>query len=207
MSVNNVNGNYANYSTYLTEKNKPLSQQGKTAEPVEAADAVSENTSTDGDKYVPSTTYKTDFDKVSAMKTTLWNKVDAFEKMVNALFKKQGIQYNEAKGMKANLEELIASGGVSEADKLAAQQAISEDGEWGVSKTAERILDFAKALSGGDPSKIETLRAAVEKGFKEAESTWGGKLPDICQQTYDKVMKGFDDWAKSANSSTAANTK
>lgn len=208
MAVNNVSGNYNNYSTYLAEKNKPLNQQGKAQEPVEETKAVEgENTSADGDKYVPTTNYKTDFNKVSAMKSGLWNKIDAFEKMVNALFNAQGIQYNQAKGMKANLEELIASGGVSEADRLAAQQAISEDGEWGVKNTANRILDFAKALSGGDPSKIEYLRAAVEKGFKEAEKTWGGKLPEISQKTYDRVMQGFDDWAKSAQAATEANTK
>ena len=35
---------------------------------------------------------------------------------------------------------------------------------------------------------------AFEKGFKEATKAWGKDLPDISQQTYDKVMSGFNDW-------------
>ena len=57
-------------------------------------------------------------------------------------------------------------------------------------------VDFAKALSGGDKSKIETLRNAFKEGFESAKEAFGGELPEISQQTYDKVMQGFDDWAK-----------
>jgi hypothetical protein len=39
------------------------------------------------------------------------------------------------------------------------------------------------------------MRSAFEKGFKEATKTWGKELPDISKQTYDAVMKGFDDMA------------
>ena len=56
-------------------------------------------------------------------------------------------------------------------------------------------MDMAKALSGGDASKIEELRKAVEKGFKAAGVELGGKLPSISQNTYTEVMKRFDDWA------------
>ena len=40
--------------------------------------------------------------------------------------------------------------------------------------------------------KLEEMKAAFEKGFKEAEKTWGGELPEICQRTYDKVFEKFD---------------
>lgn len=88
---------------------------------------------------------------------------------------------------------------VDPATKAQAQEDISEDGYWGVKQTSQRILDFATALTGGDPSKIEEMRSAFQKGYKQAEKTWGGKLPDISQQTYDAVMKGFDDMAAAAN--------
>ena len=80
--------------------------------------------------------------------------------------------------------------------KAQAQKDIAEDGYWGVEKTSERILDFAKALSGGDPDKIETLKNAFKKGFEQATKTWGDKLPDISQRTYDATLKKFDDWAE-----------
>ncbi len=79
-----------------------------------------------------------------------------------------------------------------------AKEDIAEGGYYSVEKTAERILGFAKAISGGDPSKIPALKKAVEKGFEAAEKAWGGKLPQISQDTYDTVMKGFDEWEASA---------
>ena len=36
--------------------------------------------------------------------------------------------------------------------------------------------------------------AAMEKGYKNAEKAWGGKLPDICQETLDAANKLFDDY-------------
>ncbi|ADL35518.1 hypothetical protein bpr_I2787 [Butyrivibrio proteoclasticus B316] len=82
---------------------------------------------------------------------------------------------------------------VDAATKAQAQADIAEDGYWGVNQTSERILDFAKALAGDDPDKLEKMRDAFQKGFAQAEKTWGGKLPDISQQTYGAVMKGFDE--------------
>ena len=82
---------------------------------------------------------------------------------------------------------------VDSATKAQAQADISEDGYWGVKQTSERILDFAKALAGDDPDKLENMRAAFEKGYAQAEKTCGGKLPDISEQTYSAVMKGFDE--------------
>ncbi|MCR5404901.1 MAG: hypothetical protein K6E91_13945 [Butyrivibrio sp.] len=82
---------------------------------------------------------------------------------------------------------------VDAATKAQAQQDISEDGYWGVKQTSSRILDFAKALAGDDPDKLEHMRSAFEKGYKQAEKTWGGELPDISKQTFDAVMKGFDE--------------
>jgi hypothetical protein len=83
-----------------------------------------------------------------------------------------------------------------------AKEDVSEDGYWGVKQTSERILDFAKALSGGDSSKIDTLTDAIKKGFKQAEKLWGGELPEISGQTYDAVMQGIEEWKKEATSGT-----
>jgi hypothetical protein len=82
---------------------------------------------------------------------------------------------------------------VDAATKAQAQADIAEDGYWGVKQTSDRILDFAKALAGDDPDKLENMRAAFEKGYKQAEKTWGGELPEISKQTFDAVMKGFDE--------------
>lgn len=92
--------------------------------------------------------------------------------------------------------QFLASGNftVSEAAKKQAQEAISEDGYWGVNKTADRILEMAKALTGGDPEKIGLMKDAFDKGFKEATKTWGKDLPDISSKTYDRVQELFKNW-------------
>lgn len=54
--------------------------------------------------------------------------------------------------------------------------------------------DTAKALSGGDKDKADELLNAFKKGFSQATGAWGDKLPSICQDTYDAVLKKFDDW-------------
>ena len=78
----------------------------------------------------------------------------------------------------------------------AAKAAIADDGEFGVQKTAERILSFAKAAIGADPSKIDTIRAAVEKGFQDAQDILGGSLPEISQKTRSTIQAEFDRWKK-----------
>lgn len=94
--------------------------------------------------------------------------------------------------------KLIAQGDyeVDPTTQKEAAAAIAEDGYWGVEQTSQRIVSFAKALTGGDASRLEEMRDAVVKGFEAAEKAWGGELPEIASQTYDAVMKLFDDWAQ-----------
>ena len=95
----------------------------------------------------------------------------------------------------------LASGDytVTEAAKLQAQEDISENGYWGVEQTSQRILDFAKALSGGDVSKADLLLDAFKKGYKEATGAWGKELPDISKDTYKAVEEKFAAWKEEAN--------
>ncbi|MDR2570740.1 MAG: hypothetical protein LBD23_10670 [Oscillospiraceae bacterium] len=87
---------------------------------------------------------------------------------------------------------------LSEADRAQAQQLISEDGFFGIKKTTERIMDFAKALigEGASETQIDRMRDAVKKGFDEVARLFGGfdKLPEITKQTYEAIMKAFDEW-------------
>lgn len=98
----------------------------------------------------------------------------------------------------------LASGDytVTEAAKLQAQEDISEDGYWGVKQTSDRILDFAKALSGGDVSKADELLEAFKKGYEEATAAWGKELPSITKDTYKAVEEKFAAWKAEANGTT-----
>lgn len=77
--------------------------------------------------------------------------------------------------------------------KAEAEKLISVDGEYGAKQTADRIMEFAKALSGGDKGKISELRDAIKQGFQEASDALGG-LPDVSQKTYDEIMARLDQW-------------
>lgn len=102
----------------------------------------------------------------------------------------QASTWDKSQGLKRLFENLTV-----DADTIAqAKKDIAEDGYWGVEKTSDRILDFAKALSGGDKDKADELLNAFKKGFSQATGAWGDKLPSICQDTYDAVLKKFDDW-------------
>ena len=87
---------------------------------------------------------------------------------------------------------------LSEADRAAAQEMISEDGFFGVKQTTDRIMSFAKALVGenASPKQIENMRAAVQQGFDEVAKMFGGfdKLPQVSKDTYAAIMEAFDAW-------------
>ena len=94
---------------------------------------------------------------------------------------------------------------VDEETQKQAQADIAEDGYWGVEQTSDRILDFAKALSGNDPEKADLLIDAFKKGFEDATKSWGKDLPDISQRTY-AVLEKFDKW-KNGSTTEAAGTE
>ena len=165
----------------------------KAAETPEEESAV-QTPAADQDTYTPSakkespTSYKMDAATVKQMKTELEEMKLRFLETVRKTIGKQ-VKYGQG-----------AWKDISPEDQAAAQEAISEDGYWGVKQTSERIVSFAKALVGGDPSRVEEMRDAFVKGYQAAEKAWGGSLPEISRQTYDAVMKLFDEWAGKSDS-------
>lgn len=118
---------------------------------------------------------------------------ETLKMLVRTIFKDQGNEFVKAIGGKLNIEGQKIE--IPESVQLEAKAAIAEDGPMGVKATAGRIVDFAIAAAGGNKEKLAEIKAAVEKGFKDAEKIWGGKLPEISQNTYDEVMKRLDAWA------------
>jgi len=114
-------------------------------------------------------------------------KAQAIIDLIRPLVEQQGLNFAKVVSGEQKLT-------VDPATIKAAQDAISEDGEFGVRKTSERILSFAKAAIGNDPSKIDKIRAAVEKGFDEAKQILGGTLPEISEQTLKTIQDEFDRW-------------
>ncbi|MBD5550849.1 MAG: hypothetical protein HDQ96_06680 [Lachnospiraceae bacterium] len=120
--------------------------------------------------------------------------------MVQKLFSNQANTYAQS----SDMWKFLASGKftVDAATKAQAQADIAEDGYYGVKKTSERMFEFAMALTGGDVDKMKEMQSAVEKGYKQAEKTWGGNLPDISKQTLDATNQLFEDYYKEQESAS-----
>lgn len=208
MSVNGINGVNSNaYETYpVTQQEQPVNKT--TEESKDTSDKKDDGVVYEpakDDASVPLKKYVQNTELVNKMKADAEAHTQQLQNIVQQLMTKQGQTFNIANG---DMWKFLASGKfeVDEATKLQAQEDISEDGYWGVKQTSNRILDFANALTGGDPSKIEDMRKAFEKGYKQAEDTWGGELPEISKQTYDAVMQGFDKMAEDAAAAAQTET-
>ena len=150
-------------------------------------------------------TKKTDYALVNKLKADAEERTSQLRSLVEKMMTKQGVAIGTADSMWS----FLAKGDftVDEATRAQAQADIADDGYWGVDQTSDRILDFAKALSGNDPEKADLLLDAFKKGFKEATKSWGQDLPDISQRTYDAVVEKFNKWKNGTEETEAAQTQ
>ena len=206
MSVNGVTSTQAaaaySYSTY----------DNKVAEETKVAETTDDKKEDSGVVYEPSTksqaaastkkTYTPDTNLINKLKADAEARTAQLRSLVEKMMSGQANTYGKAN----DIWQFLRSGNytVDPATKLQAQADIAEDGYWGVEQTSSRIIDFANALTGGDPDKIEEMREAFKKGYAQAEKTWGGSLPEISKQTYEAVMKKFDAMAEAAKKTTEA---
>ena len=147
-------------------------------------------------------TYKTDRKQADQIKEAFESQKKQLQDIVDKLISKQGRSFDVANGK--NLKNMYAGLTVDAKTRAQAQADIAEDGYWGVTQTSQRIFDFAMALSGGDHEKMEQMRTAFEKGFKQATRAWDDSLPGICQRTYDAVESLFDDYKEKQSGETEA---
>ena len=190
--TNNVTDAYSAYTTKATaakeaEKNaSKAATEGVVYEPSKRAQELAEQAIEDK-KSVK-------LEKNQALKAQLQADSEARMAQLQSIVLRTINKQAETYGQATDMWKFLAKGDftVDAATKAQAQADIAEDGYWGVEATSSRIVDFAVALCGDDKDKLEEMKAAFEKGFKEAEKTWGGELPEICQRTYDKVFEKFD---------------
>lgn len=199
MNVNGVTSTQTAYSSYTSAvKETTAAETAQSTASQEETGVVYEHSSESASStkkiYTPNTNL------VNQLKADAEARTSQLRSLVEQMMTKQSTAYGQAN----NIWQFLKSGNykVDAATQLQAQKDISEDGYWGVKQTSERILSFATALTGGDPDKIEEMRAAFEKGYKQAEKTWGGSLPSICQETYNAVFAGFDKMAEEAGIKT-----
>lgn len=81
---------------------------------------------------------------------------------------------------------------LSELTQEEAKALISDDGFFGVPQTSDRIADFVLAGAGNDIQKLKAGREGILQGYKKAEKSWGGELPEISQKTLEKALEKVD---------------
>lgn len=199
MSINSVTNNVTvPQQTAYTNTVKSTDTAEKAAASTQNETGVIYEKSTDtADTTV---TRKSDPAIIAKLKADAEERTAQLRSLVEKMMTKQGAAIGTADSMWS----FLAAGNftVDAETKAQAQADIAEDGYWGVEQTSDRILDFAKALSGNDPEKADMLLDAFKKGFEQATGTWGKELPEISQRTYDAVVEKFENW-KNGTENTA----
>lgn len=131
---------------------------------------------------------------VKSLKADQEYQMTRFINMMTQTFQKQGMTAKSAED--DSFWRMFSSGNlqVDQETKAQAQEAISENGYWGVKQTSERIFQMAQALAGDDVEKMHEMQAAVKRGYEAAGKAWGGDLPGIAGDTISAVDKMFADY-------------
>lgn len=207
MNVNGISGYsqldaYSAYTKAAKKNNEPADTAvaSSTATSAEETGVIYEK-SADTDAVA---TAKTSYTPNTSLVEMLKADAAAHEKSLMDMVKSAITGQGNALAQTDDIWSFLASGNftVTAAAKEEAQKAISDGGYWSVDNTSDRIIQMAKALTGGDPDLIEDMRSAFEKGFGEATKAWGKQLPSISTDTYNAVMSKFDDWTKEAKATT-----
>lgn len=200
MAINSITNSVAaqQASTYTAAKTDYTKKKSESSTKTDTG-VVYEKSS---DQTSGTVTKKTDYALVNKLKADAEERTSQLRSLVEKMMTKQGVAIGTADSMWS----FLAKGDftVDEATRAQAQADIADDGYWGVDQTSDRILDFAKALSGNDPEKADLLLDAFKKGFKEATKSWGQDLPDISQRTYDAVVEKFNKWKNGTEETEAA---
>ena len=211
MSVQSIYNNVATANVNTIGKATENKKEEAKTTPVENKTGFDETAvvyekSKETESVKPNKNNKVDREAIIAqMKADTEARVAQMQELVRKMMQGQG----NALAQTDDVWKFLASGDytVTEAAKLQAQEDISENGYWGVEQTSQRILDFAKALSGGDVSKADLLLDAFKKGYEEATGAWGKELPEISKKTYEAVEEKFAAWKNESNNDSTQVTE
>lgn len=169
-AINSVNSTTNSYQTGTASKTASTStDKTTTSDKAETGVVYEKSSQTDKDTV----TKKTDYAMVAKLKADAEQRTSQLRSLVEKMMTKQGTAIANADSMWS----FLADGNftVDEETQKQAQADIAEDGYWGVEQTSDRILDFAKALSGNDPEKADLLIDAFKKALKMQQNP-GAKI-------------------------------
>ncbi len=196
----NTTSTTATRNTNTTTNNATASNTATTTNEEKAYSYEASNETTTNKKN----SYPVDQKELSKIMEETQRKSEQLINLANTLFGKQA-EKNSISNLTGNdLEKAVVGlkkgleNGTIAVDAATIEKAkadVAEDGYYGVNQTSDRLVGFAKALSGGDPKKIEELRDGIIKGFDKAAKVWGDELPQISKDTFNATMDKLDSWA------------
>ena len=198
--INNINGYSSVPNTYNKTVNKKENPKQADAEISKETESEVAATYEKSDEATAPVKKENNKDIIAKLQADTEMRTAQLKSLVEKMFSKQGITFSNSDEMYS----ILRSGNYTVDPDVAAKanEDISEDGYWGVKQTSDRMVDFAKALAANDPQKADKMIAAIKKGYEKAEKTWGGQLPDICQQTLDTTIKKLEEWRDGLNKSS-----
>lgn len=186
-NVNGVSGVYGATAPVSAAKSEEVSEEAAALQTERTDEFVKSDEGTETVGYTNQK--KLTADQLRALEDL---RTQSYQNMIKQMI---GQQADRADTTKTDLYKIL---NMSET-ATAVNGDISDDPTWGIDAVATRLIDMAVSLSGGDTSKLETLREAVKKGFSAAGAELGTSLPSVSQNTYTEVMKRFDYWEKNGS--------
>ena len=186
MTVNGISRSASYESKVNVEKTKEVKNK--------KADNQNQNSAAiyeKGDADKQKVTYKQDTATIARLKADTERREKQLNDLVRKMLLKQGQTFQGTDIYQLLRERKVE---IDPDTGKQAQEDISENGYWGIEQTSERLVSFAKALTGGNPEKADEMIAAVKKGFEEATKAWGGQLPEICKKTIDVAIEKLNAW-------------
>lgn len=205
MGINNVMNSDSVYNSKSTanerigQTKKPEKNSG--ADKHSDAAAVYEKSSENNSEMAAGTVYRRDDATIERLLAEADKRSQDLRELVEKMLLQQGHTFDATTDIYALLREGKVQ--VDPETRAQAQKDIAEDGYWGVKQTSDRLVSFAKALTGGDPSKADEMISAVKQGYEQAKKAWGGELPDICKETFDTAIRKLEAWRASASDDEA----
>lgn len=165
--------------------------------------------------YQKPTTPKSEVRSIEALRQQAEEALAPLRQMVEELLKQQGVHYNNSglhigqiknrlEGKDVGNDKAIENGSDDNSDEMVeitpemqteAAKQIGEGGAFSPEVLSDRLVEFAKSISGEDKSKFKLLKDSILKGFDEAEKAWGGELPEISMKTKELTMKKLEAWS------------
>ncbi len=197
MSVNGITTNTGLTTGKTSYSSKKAGTSGSESAKSDVSQAVVYEKS-DESAATAKVSRKVDTETIARLKKEADERTASLKSLVEKMMAKQGQTIAKAGVLDfengTNLADIFRNLEVDEETRAQAQADIAEDGYWGVEKTSDRMLDFAKALAGDDPSKAKEMLEAIKKGFEEAKKAWGEELPELSQKTMDTTLEKVNKW-------------